>query len=76
MVNNSVYLSYIYLCISMNIHSYVCVIKLIYYRMKTLCNTILSKRGSMNNRLSSVTIAMQAMFAMTYPVSTKDLLEK
>jgi len=60
----------------MYIHSYVCVIKLIYYRMKTLCNTILSKTGNMNNRLSSVTIAMQAMFTMTYSVSTKDLLEK
>jgi len=55
----------------MYIHSYVSAIKLIYYRMKTLCNKILSKTGNMNNRLSSVTIAMQA-----YSVSTKDLLEK
>jgi len=60
----------------MYIHSYVCAMKLIYYRMKTLCNKILSKTGNMKNRLSSVTIAMQAMFAMTYSVSTKDLLEK
>ena len=45
----------------MYIHSYVCAITLIYYRMKTLCNKILSKTGNMNNRLSSVTIAMQAM---------------
>ena len=60
----------------MYIHSYVCAIKLIYYRMQTLCNKILSKTGNINNRLSSVTIAMQAMFAMTYSVSTKDLLEK
>jgi len=44
--------------------------------MQTLCNKILSKTGNINNRLSSVTIAMQAMFAMTYSVSTKDLLEK
>ena len=76
MVNNSVYLSYIYLFISMYIHSYVSAIKLIYYRMKTLCNKILSRTGNMNNRLSSVTIAMQATFVMTYSVSTKDLLEK
>jgi len=60
----------------MYIHSYVYAIKLSYYRMKTLCNTILSKTGNMNNKLSSVTIAMQAMFAMTYSVSTKHLLEK
>ena len=60
----------------MCIHSYVCVIKLIYYRMNTLCNKILSKTGNMSNRLSSVTIVMQAIFAMTYSVSAKDLLEK
>ena len=53
-----------------------CAIKLIYYRMKTLCSNILSKTGNMIDRLNSVTIAMQAMFAMTYSVSTKDLLEK
>jgi len=75
MVNNSVYLDiyiYLYACL----YIAVCAIKLIYYRMKTLCNKILSKIGNMNNRLSSVTIAMQAMLAMTYSVSTKDLLEK
>jgi len=60
----------------MYIHSYVFAIKLIYYRIKTLYNKILIKTGNMNIRLSSVTIHMQAMFAMTYTVSTKDLLEK
>ena len=60
----------------MYIHSYVCAIKLIYDKMNTLCKKILSKTGNMNNRLSLVAIVMQAMFTITYSVSTKDLLEK
>ena len=74
-MNNSIYLD-IYLFVCMHIHSYACAIKLISDKMNTLCNKILSKTGNMNNRLSSVTIVMQAMFAVTYSVSTKDLLEK